>query len=99
MRCPTCNRLAHNQMDEFWSHCLAHFERTLNTQQLNTWIRPLVAEVAVGQVDVMAPNGFVAQWVRDKFLSEIEQLSIDYFPVATRVVLKISGGRSLRQSE
>ncbi len=99
MHRPTCNRLAPSQMDEFWSHCLAHFERTLNTQQLNTWIRPLVAEEVVGQVDVTAPNGFVAQWVRDKFLTEIEQLAIDYFPVATRVVLKISGGRSTRQSD
>ncbi len=86
------------QMDEFWSHCLAHFERTLNTQQLNTWIRPLTAETATGLVTVAAPNGFVAQWVRDKFLPEIEQLAREYFPGATKVVLKIVGGRAARQA-
>jgi chromosomal replication initiator protein len=86
-------------MDEFWSHCLAHFERTLNTQQVNTWIRPLTAETAVGLVSVTAPNGFVAQWVRDKFLPEIEQLARDYFPEATKVVLKIAGGRAARHNE
>ena len=86
-------------MDEFWSHCLAHFERTLNTQQLNTWVRPLTAEAVAGLVTVTAPNGFVAQWVRDKFLPEIEQLARDYFPGAARVVLKIAGGRAARQSE
>ncbi|MDD5390054.1 MAG: chromosomal replication initiator protein DnaA [Gallionellaceae bacterium] len=86
-------------MDDFWSHCLAHFERTLNTQQLNTWIRPLTAEAAVGLVAVTAPNAFVAQWVRDKFLPEIEQLAQDYFPGATKVALKIAGGRAVRQTE
>ncbi|MDO9226128.1 MAG: chromosomal replication initiator protein DnaA [Pseudomonadota bacterium] len=86
-------------MDEFWSHCLAHFERTLNTQQLNTWIRPLTSETVSGLVSVTAPNGFVAQWVRDKFLQEIEQLAQDYFPTTTKVVMKISGGRAARQHD
>ena len=86
-------------MDEFWSHCLAHFERTLNTQQLNTWIRPLTAETVEGLVTVSAPNGFVAQWVRDKFLPEIEELARGFFPAATQVILKINGGRATRQSE
>lgn len=86
-------------MDEFWSHCLAHFERTLNTQQLNTWIRPLTSETVSGLVTVTAPNGFVAQWVRDKFLQEIEQLAQDYFPTTTKVVMKISGGRAARQND
>ncbi len=86
-------------MDEFWSHCLAHFERTLNTQQLNTWIRPLTAETVEGLVTVSAPNGFVAQWVRDKFLPEIEELARGFFPASTHVVLKISGGRTTRQQE
>jgi chromosomal replication initiator protein len=86
-------------MDEFWSHCLAHFERNLNIQQLNTWIRPLTAETAANLVTVTAPNGFVAQWVRDKFLPEIDRLARDYFPDATKVVLKIAGGRATRQSE
>ncbi len=84
-------------MDEFWSHCLAHFERTLNTQQINTWIRPLTTETTPGLVSVIAPNAFVAQWVRDKFLPQIEQLASAYFSDPTRVVLKITGGRSTRQ--
>ena len=86
-------------MDEFWSHCLAHFEQSLNPQQLNTWIRPLSVEMIPGLVTVTAPNGFVAQWVRDKFLPEIETLARDFFPGTTKVVLKITGGRSSRQSE
>lgn len=86
-------------MDEFWSHCLAHFERTLNPQQLNTWIRPLTAETVSGVVTVCAPNGFVADWVRGKFLPEIDLLAQDFFPDTTKVMLKIAGGRASRQQE
>ncbi|MBI5330378.1 MAG: chromosomal replication initiator protein DnaA [Betaproteobacteria bacterium] len=77
-------------MDEFWSHCLAHFERSLNAQQLNTWIRPLSVEVSDNQVSVSAPSGFVAKWVRDKYLSQIELLARGFFPSPLPVSLSIS---------
>jgi chromosomal replication initiator protein len=85
-------------MDEFWSHCLAHFERSLNAQQMNTWIRPLTTETSGNTVTVTAPNGFVAQWVRDKFLPEIEEIAQAYFKDKPRITLKIGGGRTLRQT-
>ena len=81
-------------MDDFWSHCLAHFERSLNAQQLNTWIKPLVVEVATGNVVVNAPNRFVAQWVRDKFLPQIDLLARGFFPEAPSVSLMISDQRA-----
>ncbi len=80
-------------MDDFWSHCLAHFERSLNAQQLNTWIKPLVVEVVNGSVLVNAPNRFVAQWVRDKFLPQIDLLARAFFPESPSVSLVISDSR------
>lgn len=80
-------------MHEFWSHCIAHFERTLNAQQLNTWIKPLVVEVNQDQILVSAPNRFVAQWVREKFLHDIEQLSQDFFTSPPPIKLLISETR------
>jgi chromosomal replication initiator protein len=77
-------------MHEFWSHCIAHFARTLNAQQLNTWIKPLSVEVSKEQVLVNAPNRFVAQWVREKFLQDIELLARDYFDVPPIINLAIS---------
>ncbi len=77
-------------MHEFWSHCIAHFERTLNAQQLNTWIKPLAVQVNEDQILVTAPNRFVAQWVREKFLHDIEQLSRDYFSSPPPIHLLIS---------
>ena len=80
-------------MHEFWSHCIAHFERTLNAQQLNTWIKPLAVEVNEDQILVSAPNRFVAQWVREKFLLDIEQLSQDFFTSPPPIQLLISEKR------
>ena len=80
-------------MDDFWSHCLAHFERSLNAQQLNTLIKPLVVEVVNGSVLVNAPNRFVAQWVRDKFLPQIDLLARAFFPESPSVSLVISDSR------
>ena len=80
-------------MDDFWSHCLAHFERSLNAQQLNTWIKPLVVQVSDSRVSVSAPNRFVAQWVRDKFLDQIDRLARSYLPSVTVVELVIGEGQ------
>jgi len=66
-------------MHEFWTHCLSHFQTKLNSQQVNTWIRPLSVSGEPGQLNIVAPNRFVAQWVKDRFLSEIESLATTYF--------------------
>lgn len=76
-------------MHEFWSHCLAHFARTLNVQQLNTWIKPLVVEVSTTQILVSAPSRFVADWVRGKFLGDIDLLARDFFAEPPPVHLTI----------
>jgi chromosomal replication initiator protein len=76
-------------MHEFWSHCLAHFQASLNAQQVNTWIRPLTMSIDDGQIRVSAPNRFVAQWVKDKFLSEIETMASDYFGKPTLLTLVV----------
>ncbi|MBI4754785.1 MAG: chromosomal replication initiator protein DnaA [Betaproteobacteria bacterium] len=64
--------------DEIWSSCLAHLEKELPAQQFNTWIRPLRAEPAADDQSawrVVAPNRFVLQWVRERYLSRLEELA------------------------
>jgi chromosomal replication initiator protein len=80
-------------MHEFWSHCIAHFARTLNAQQLNTWIKPLSVDIHAEQIVVNAPNKFVAQWVREKFLPDIELLARDFFAAPLPVTLIVSDAR------
>lgn len=62
-------------MKNFWPTCLSRFEQELSTQQFNTWIKPLYAEVEGSTVRIIAPNRFVMQWVKDRFIKKIEQFA------------------------
>jgi chromosomal replication initiator protein len=62
-------------MNSFWRTCLARFEKELTPQQYQTWIKPLRCDADGAVVTLTAPNRFVQQWVRDKFLPRIEQLA------------------------
>jgi chromosomal replication initiator protein len=64
-------------MENFWPSCLSRFEQELSTQQFNTWIKPLYAEVDGNAVRLVAPNRFVMQWVKERFLKKIEQFAHD----------------------
>jgi len=64
-------------MENFWISCLSRFEQELSTQQFNTWIKPLSAEIEGNSVRLVAPNRFVMQWVKERFLKKIEQFAHD----------------------
>ena len=76
-------------MDSFWNHCLRHFEKALPAQQFKTWIQPLNAHLDGENVVVSAPNRFVLEWVKDKFLADIERLSAEYLRKPTEVILSL----------
>lgn len=69
-----------------WSQCQMQLQSELPEQQYNTWIRPLrVKYIKNGQdqyappsgddvVELVAPNRFVEDWVKNKFLRRIEEL-------------------------
>jgi chromosomal replication initiator protein len=69
-------------MQGFWDSCLNRFEKELPTQQFNTWIRPLrmdVSAVPSGELRLLAPNHFVLQWVKERFLNRIEVMGAEFF--------------------
>lgn len=74
-------------MDGFWQHCLDQFRKDLTIQQYNTWIKPLKASQADDSVLLLAPNRFVLQWVKEKFLVQIEALAESQFGKVTAVNL------------
>ncbi len=60
---------------DLWHRCLNALQDDLPSQQFNTWIRPLQASLPVNDTLVLhAPNRFVADWVRDKYLHKIDAL-------------------------
>lgn len=57
-----------------WQSCVSCLKNELPSQQFNTWIRPLHAETSPTEVRLYAPNRFVLDWVKDKFLGRIHEL-------------------------
>ncbi|AXT38535.1 chromosomal replication initiator protein DnaA [Alteromonas sp. BL110] len=57
-----------------WNQCLERLRQELPTQQFSMWIRPLVCEEQGDVVALYAPNRFVLDWVRDKYLNNITAL-------------------------
>ncbi len=76
-----------------WKRCLAELERELSDQQLNTWIRPLQAELEGGVLRLYAPNRFVQDWVREHFVSRIEAVAAT-LPEVEQVTLAVGSQRS-----
>lgn len=60
--------------EETWQKCVNFLQDELPAQQFNTWIRPLRAESDQEDLKLLAPNRFVKDWVRDKFLDRIREL-------------------------
>lgn len=57
-----------------WQRCLERLEGELPPQQFNTWLRPLQAQEEPGGLCLLAPNRFVLDWIRDKYLGRIAEL-------------------------
>jgi chromosomal replication initiator protein len=59
---------------EAWKSCLEQLEDELSAQQFNTWIRPLHPQLEGGVLRLLAPNRFVVDWVKERFLERIKEL-------------------------
>ncbi|MEM9103914.1 MAG: chromosomal replication initiator protein DnaA [Pseudomonadota bacterium] len=55
----------------FWDECLGVLQDDINEQDFNTWIRPLQAEKKDNLLILLAPNRFVVDWVKEKFIKII----------------------------
>jgi chromosomal replication initiator protein len=77
-------------MNSFWRFCLARFEKELPPQQYKTWIKPLRFQAEGSRLTLLAPNRFVLQWIRDKFLARIEQLACEHFKQEIEVLVALA---------
>ena len=76
-------------MEKFWPICLSRFEEELSAQQFNTWIKPLQMEVGDNAIRLLAPNKFVQQWVKERFLGKIETIAAELLPKNTAIEISI----------
>ncbi|SHE72027.1 chromosomal replication initiator protein DnaA [Modicisalibacter ilicicola DSM 19980] len=79
-----------------WQQCLNYLQDELNSQQFNTWIRPLQAEDGEpNELNLLAPNRFVRDWVSDKYLKRINELMRELSPAKPpKVSLTVGSRRS-----
>lgn len=61
-----------------WHHCLQVLEQELSQQQFNMWIRPLQLHSSDQLITLYAPNRFVLDWVRDKYMNRINELLVQF---------------------
>lgn len=81
------------KLNTFWLSCLDHFQKELNAQQFNTWIKPLEIDLVLNsdnKVVLIAPNRFVSQWVADNFITHIEGMAKTYFDKNIQFHLKLA---------
>ncbi|MDA1370867.1 MAG: chromosomal replication initiator protein DnaA [Proteobacteria bacterium] len=57
-----------------WQNCIDSLKAELPSQQFNTWIRPLHAEIDADVMRIFAPNRFILDWVKGKFLPRIREI-------------------------
>lgn len=61
-------------MSALWSICFNKLEAELPSQEFNTWIRPLQAHQTELELKLFAPNRFVLEHVKQKYLEKIEEV-------------------------
>ncbi|RHW76521.1 chromosomal replication initiator protein DnaA [Colwellia sp. RSH04] len=57
-----------------WQRCLSILQEELPAQQFSMWIRPLQCVITDNVMTLYAPNRFVLDWVRDKYVNRINEL-------------------------
>jgi chromosomal replication initiator protein len=83
-------------LGNIWKQCADRLEEELSPQQFNTWIRPLQAVQDGQMLRLLAPNRFVMDWVRERFLDRISELVAEATP-GTGVGVNVEVGSQTRQ--
>ena len=103
-------RAVQRVMPDLWAICVDQLAQELPEQQFNTWIRPLVADVAhdLSSVTIQVGNRFKLDWIRAQYAARISVLleSISGQKIPLELVLapreaparQIAGGLKANQS-
>ena len=60
--------------NSLWQSCLSVLQEELPAQQFSMWIRPLQCVIDNNIMTIYAPNRFVLDWVREKYVNRINEL-------------------------
>lgn len=71
-----------------WPRCLERLEAEFPAEDVHTWLKPLQAEQRPDSFVLYAPNAFIVEQVRDRYLVRIREL-LAYFVGSGDVALEI----------
>ena len=77
---------------DVWPRCLERLEAELPAEDVHTWLKPLQASVREDGLVLYAPNAFVMEEVRDRYLARIREL-LAHFAGSPEVSLEIGSFR------
>ncbi len=82
--------------NELWDKCLIQLEKELSSQQFNTWICPLQAEIHDQILELFAPNRFVYDWVQNNHLNQIKAIVSSIS--STSIAISLNVGSSTQKN-
>jgi len=71
-----------------WSRCIERLEAEFPPEDVHTWLKPLQADHRADSMVLYAPNAFIVDQVRERYLARIQEL-LRYFADITDVQLEI----------
>jgi len=78
-----------------WQKCIDCLRAELPSQQFNTWIRPLTVETQSDTLRIFAPNRFIQDWVKGKFLGRIHEIIEEVSEGSLQVSLEVASASSV----
>ena len=92
--------LASGAGESLWQACLEQLAQELPEQQYNTWIRPLVGQVAddFSRVTVFVANRFKLDWVRAQYAGRIAALLEKLYGQRVQVELALTPRESISRA-
>lgn len=75
-----------------WSQCLQRLEQEYPAEDVHTWLKPLQASRHSDELQLLAPNAFVVDQVREHYLPRIQELAKHYS--GTELAVRIQVGSS-----
>lgn len=72
-----------------WRECLSRLQGELSEREFNTWVRPLHVVDDGSALRLLAPNGYVLEWIRDHCMQHIDRIISNSDTDARRISLEV----------
>ena len=83
-------------MEAVWKQINNSLEKSLNPGAYTVWIKPLEGRVDGGRLTLVAPNEFVANWVRDRLLQVIREAASEIMGAEPKITITARRERDVK---